>query len=371
MIQKRECGMKSYYRVFWASVVSGTCFGILYGIYSLLAQNKYLANRLHNLASLQFLQSFDTIAILLIVFGILTSIVLKYEKQIQSIIRGSQKIFLIAGGGIMLIGFVLLRVMRIDIPLLQIQKDALLFKLSYGLLFILFSSLVFLLLLRFARGMTWPQQRVTFLLSSFVLVGINLAVLSTALINKMSAANRPNLVIISIDTIRAYHLGCYGYYRNTSPAIDRFAEESIRFHRAVVPMSTTLPSHSSLLTGDNPVTHGVKMNGMKFNSKNLTLTEVLKNEGYSTAAMVGAVILKKEMGLTLGFDAYDDEMPGRLTRTAEEVRQSAEDWLEQKKKSGFFMLLHFYDTHDPYTPSAPFDTMWLTFIDRARPITYI
>jgi uncharacterized protein YjeT (DUF2065 family) len=203
MIQKRECGMKSYYRVFWASVVSGTCFGILYGIYSLLAQNKYLANRLHNLASLQFLQSFDTIAILLIVFGILTSIVLKYEKQIQSIIRGSQKIFLIAGGGIMLIGFVLLRVMRIDIPLLQIQKDALLFKLSYGLLFILFSSLVFLLLLRFARGMTWPQQRVTFLFSSFVLVGINLAVLSTALINKMSAANRPNLVIISIDTIRA------------------------------------------------------------------------------------------------------------------------------------------------------------------------
>jgi arylsulfatase A-like enzyme len=164
------------------------------------------------------------------------------------------------------------------------------------------------------------------------------------------AAQRPapsvNVVLISVDTLRADHLGCYGYDRPTSPTLDQLASEGVLFEDCTAPTSWTLPSHVSMLTGLYPSRHGVNDFDRAIDVP--TLAEMLRARGYSTAAVVNSLWLNQKYGFHHGFDRYlfiqpvaDREMP-----TA--VRSEAERFLKQIGDRPFFMFLHFYDVHSDY-----------------------
>lgn len=178
---------------------------------------------------------------------------------------------------------------------------------------------------------------------------------------------KPNLILISIDTLRADYVGCYGAELVKTPHLDALAADGVRFEAVVSEVPLTLPAHCSLLTGTYPPTHGVHDNlGYVLAGKNLTLAEVLREKGYSTAAFVGAYVLHSKWGLNQGFQTYDDDFPNAgqnaagLTNTAVErrgadVRDAVLKWLRRKQKEEpFFCWIHLFDPHDPYEPPEPF-----------------
>lgn len=173
------------------------------------------------------------------------------------------------------------------------------------------------------------------------------------------AAAVRNVVLISVDTLRADHLGCYGDARATTPQIDGLAAAGVRFERAQAPVPLTLPSHATILTGLRPPAHGARGNTMRLEPGALTLAEILSARGMSTAAFVGAAVLRSAAGLSQGFDVYDDDMGGapsaaHAERPAAEVSRRATAWLEANHARPFFLFLHYFDPHYPYSPPEPF-----------------
>jgi len=175
-------------------------------------------------------------------------------------------------------------------------------------------------------------------------------------------AKKFNLLLVTIDTLRADHVGIYGGQAET-PVLDKLARRGVMFTRTYTHVPLTLPSHCSLLTGTIPPVHGVRDNGFRFTRPNKTLAEILKNNGYVTAAFVGAFPLDSRFGLDKGFDLYDDNYGSRnlqrdlsfVERKAEEVTRRASTWLESNKDKHFFLWLHYFDPHAPYEPPPPFD----------------
>lgn len=170
---------------------------------------------------------------------------------------------------------------------------------------------------------------------------------------------RPKLILlISIDTLRPDHLGCYGYHRDTSPTIDLLAKESAIFRNAFTTCSYTLPAHASLFTGYYPSNHSIGFNqgsGKLNPDVDITLAEMLRSQGYRTGAFVSSMVLRKETRLDLGFDYYDDEMtsaeanrPTELLRPCTETNKRVIDWLTRNKKDEVYVFLHYFDVHGPY-----------------------
>ncbi len=178
-----------------------------------------------------------------------------------------------------------------------------------------------------------------------------------------SAAEHPasprSVVVITVDTLRRDHLGSYGGDVDT-PALDALAAESFRFLDGVSPAPTTLPSHTSLFTGNYPARHGVVLNGRyRVPPEARTLAETLAARGYSTAAFVGSAVLDATYGLDQGFETYDDEFASdtgavQEQRRASEVSTSAIEWLKTAQPP-FFLWVHYFDPHGPYDPPPPFD----------------
>lgn len=172
-----------------------------------------------------------------------------------------------------------------------------------------------------------------------------------------------NLVIITLDTTRADHIGAYGYAGAETPNLDRLASDGVLFEHCITPTAYTLPSHSSIMTGLYPPQHGVRLNGdAALAATNHTLAERLKEKGYATAAFAGAFVLDGRWGLAQGFDHYDDEFHlgkdqrldlARVQRPANQVTDAALQWLQQKSAKPFFAWLHYYDAHVPYEPPPP------------------
>ncbi|MEW6381114.1 MAG: sulfatase-like hydrolase/transferase [bacterium] len=176
-----------------------------------------------------------------------------------------------------------------------------------------------------------------------------------------------NLVLITIDTLRADHLGCYGYRKSRTPAIDALARQGILFRQAFSPVPLTLPSHASILTGLYPPVHGIRDNGyFILDDGYQTLAEILKEKGYATAAIVASFVLNSRFGLDQGFDFYEDDIAPdpnrndsfRYERRGDEVLKLARDWLAQHKDRKFFLWLHLYDPHDPYDPPEPHKSIY-------------
>jgi choline-sulfatase len=177
-----------------------------------------------------------------------------------------------------------------------------------------------------------------------------------------------NVLLVTLDTTRADHLGCYGWTRAQTPEMDRLAHEGVRFEWAFSPVPVTLPAHASLMTGLYPFAHGVRNNGNFYLGETFaTLATVLKGRGYRTAAFVSSFILDRRYGLQRGFDTYDDRMDAEgargpivnleAERRGDHTGAALDGWLTAyatQPAAPFFAWLHLYDPHQPYWPPQPF-----------------
>ena len=171
-----------------------------------------------------------------------------------------------------------------------------------------------------------------------------------------------NVMLITLDTTRADRLGCYGHQAAQTPTLDALAAGGVLFEQAFAQVPLTLPSHTSLLTGTYPPSHGIRINsGNALGEELPTLAEAFDARGYRTGAFIGAWVLDSHFGLDRGFDHYDDDIKplaharGRpAERRANEVCDAALTWLESDPDVSFFAWIHFFDPHDPYEPISPF-----------------
>lgn len=162
-----------------------------------------------------------------------------------------------------------------------------------------------------------------------------------------------NLVVISVDTLRADHLSCYGYPKKNTPNIDLLAEKSIRFEYAFTSIPSTLPAHASLFTSLYPHQLASRRNGEVIPKDATLLAEILKEKGYDTGAVVSASVLDGGFGLDQGFMIYDD-VSRRKNRTAGETLVQVKAWLDQRSKKPFFLFAHLFDPHTYYDAPKEF-----------------
>ena len=174
----------------------------------------------------------------------------------------------------------------------------------------------------------------------------------------------PNVILITIDTLRADHLGCYGYKQVKTPNIDALAADSIRFERAFTAVPVTLPSHTTIMTGTYPMLSGMHdFAANKLSPQQPTLATVLKEAGYATGAVVASAVLDSRFGLNQGFDFYydhfdfsrlDEKNLDEMERPGDVVADLTLDWLSKNSQKNFFLWMHLYDPHSPYNPPAPY-----------------
>jgi arylsulfatase A-like enzyme/Tfp pilus assembly protein PilF len=177
------------------------------------------------------------------------------------------------------------------------------------------------------------------------------------------AATRPNVVVVTVDTLRADHLGCYGFARARTPHIDKLATEGVLVEHAVASAPTTLPSHTSIFTGLQPPAHGVRDNGsFLVPDEALTLAERLKADGYRTQAFISAMVLHRMYNLHQGFDGYEDQLWREAKgdvflnreRSGARTMDLVLEWLDgaaaSAKDAPFFLWVHLFDPHAPYAP---------------------
>ncbi|MBN1510900.1 MAG: sulfatase-like hydrolase/transferase [Phycisphaerae bacterium] len=170
-----------------------------------------------------------------------------------------------------------------------------------------------------------------------------------------SPGEKPNVLLITLDTTRADFLGCYGRPTARTPNLDRLAREGTRFAQCSTCTSLTAPSHASILTGQYPFVHGVRTNGShRLASGCTTLAEVLRTEGYRTHAILAASVLNDQFGLNQGFDEYDN-VPIQAAnkaviaqRRGDEISEHAIAFLGNQQGEPFLLWLHYYDPHHPY-----------------------
>lgn len=171
---------------------------------------------------------------------------------------------------------------------------------------------------------------------------------------------RPNIILISLDTVRADHLHCYGYHRPTSPTLDSLAARGWLFRNVVAQSSWTLPSHASLFSSLYLSSHGVITWDDALPQEVVTLPEVLRGEGYLTGAVIGGALGARH-GLNQGFDTYDSRCFTSATKSTVTnpcTHAHAVEWLRTWGHAPFFLFLHYWDAHDPYVPPPPYDTLF-------------
>lgn len=167
-----------------------------------------------------------------------------------------------------------------------------------------------------------------------------------------------NAVLISLDTLRADHLGTYGYSRNTSPHIDQLSQDGVQFNRYFSTSSWTLPAHISLFTSMPVALHRIHQNHHRLSPDIITLAEILKTRGYITGAFTGGGYVAPGFGFDRGFDFFQDRGT-RGRRSSKRLFEHASEWIRENKEKRFFLFLHTYQIHDPYTPHSPFSEEFL------------
>jgi len=184
---------------------------------------------------------------------------------------------------------------------------------------------------------------------------------------KPSNGQKLNVLLITLDTLRADHLGFYGYAKNTSPTLDALATTSIVFDQAIAQSAITPVSHASIMTGLYPYNHGLRSlhGGVSYQLPDgrLTLAELMKANGYATGGFVSAFPVTKHYGLHQGFEAWDEEFQkkdeikilteqgivntGTAQRRCDATTEKAISWLRHHAEMPFFAWIHYFDAHDP------------------------
>lgn len=181
-----------------------------------------------------------------------------------------------------------------------------------------------------------------------------------------------NVLLITLDTTRADHLGCYAAESvqkppraARTPRLDALAARGVRFAHAIAQVPLTLPSHACMFTGTYPEVHQLRdMGGFVLDPRHLTLATMARKSGFLTAAFVGSKAVGRQFGLQQGFDVYDDQMSSRdqegklpgvfPERPAGVTTDRALDWLKTHSQQRFFLWVHYYDPHEPYAPPEPY-----------------
>ncbi len=174
--------------------------------------------------------------------------------------------------------------------------------------------------------------------------------------NGTAVSNRYNIILILLDSVRADHLSCYGYRRNTSPFMDKLASEGILFKHAISQATWSLPSHCSILTSKYVPAHGVDDVVKRLSDSELTLAEILKIYGYKTAAFTGGFWVGSIYNVAQGFDVYYDKSAfGKIKDTA----PLAINWLTKNRDNRFFLLLQGFDGHSPFNLPKEYEEMYV------------
>jgi arylsulfatase A-like enzyme len=169
--------------------------------------------------------------------------------------------------------------------------------------------------------------------------------------------SKPNVLLITIETLRADHSAIYGYSRNTTPNLDRVGQQGAVFMQAIAQAPFTLPSLASVMTGRTPPAHGVRNHPAALRPELTTLAEHLAGAGYDTAAMTRHSWLKRRSGFDQGFDEYyNNKFWAGLD--ARSLSLAAIEWLRRHQDNPFFLWLHFIDPHLPYTPGYPYSVLY-------------
>jgi arylsulfatase A-like enzyme/tetratricopeptide (TPR) repeat protein len=181
---------------------------------------------------------------------------------------------------------------------------------------------------------------------------------------RRSKVARPSVILITIDTLRADHVGCYGAQSVKTPTLDALAHDGVVFERALSQVPLTWPSHAVILTGTYPFQNGVQdFTGQPLAQQFRTVSQAFQQAGYATGAVVSAFVLDRSWGLARGFDFYDDAFSaetfekrdaGLVDRRAGESVAHAIAWLKRTSRRPFFLWLHLYDPHSPYDPPEPY-----------------
>lgn len=238
---------------------------------------------------------------------------------------------------------------------------------------ILSAGIAILVLVRWLAPRVLQQRQPTRMARGLLLAADASALVFVIALSAWTASARPaqsppNVLLISVDTLRADHLGVYGYDRPTSPHIDELARGGVTFERAIAVTNWTLPSHMSMMTGQLPSAHGVHTVQHRLAGSKVTLAEVLKNAGYQTAAFTGGYNVDARFGFDQGFDLYHGDTLAQLSM--EEKRRygkgirlsyllpSLDAWLTEHQSDPFFVFLHFWDVHAPYMPHAEHVERW-------------
>ena len=220
---------------------------------------------------------------------------------------------------------------------------------------------------RIKRGLTPFSRR-----AALVILGAGLIVAVWAIVAGPFAGWRPfgqqrarNLLLISLDTVRADRLGSYHYTAAQTPNLDRLAATGLRFEQATTVVPLTLPAHASLMTGTFPGRNGVRDNGgFYLDEEHVTLAEVLHDNGFRTGGFVGSFVLDRRWGIAQGFDRFFDDFDldrfanaagmDMIQRPGADVVDRALEWLRAEPKQPFFAWVHLYDAHTPYEAPEPF-----------------
>jgi choline-sulfatase len=179
---------------------------------------------------------------------------------------------------------------------------------------------------------------------------------------------RPNVILITMDTLRVDHVGCYGAKTVRTPVLDALAVDGVVFEHAISQVPLTWPSHAAILTGTYPFQNGVQdFTGPPLSSQFRSVAQAFNKNGYATGAVVSAFVLDRSFGLIRGFDSYDDAFSaetflqkdlGTVDRKAADSVTQAIGWLQKTNHRPFFLWLHLYDPHSPYDPPEPFNTQY-------------
>lgn len=186
------------------------------------------------------------------------------------------------------------------------------------------------------------------------IVTVGLIIVGVFVLKNIKAKDKDfNIILISIDTLRADHLGCYNYPRNTCPSIDKFRENAVLFRYCIAQSSSTLTSHASMLTSLIPSHHGAFFTREQALPENIrTMAELLKEKGYQTISFNDGGQIAPKFGLNQGFDRYEsmrDSIKAEHLNFYRVVTKTMK-WLDQHPEEKFFLFLHTYETHHPYTP---------------------
>lgn len=203
----------------------------------------------------------------------------------------------------------------------------------------------------------------------FLVIIVNFRLLDARYAQSVLGSHPLNVLLITIDTLRADYLSCYESKTVKTPEIDKLAKDGILFQYAFAHNVVTLPSHINILTGTYPLYHGVRDNsGFRLDGEAVTLAEVLKQGKYKTGAFVGAFPLDDRFGLNQGFDLYDDFYGDTSAQTdfsfverrAEDVVEPAVKWINANKENRWFCWVHLFDAHAPYNPPQSFKDQYPT-----------